>query len=391
MRESEQKEETRATPAGQKVSKPANPAFAFHMFSDSPTEDVDLPDRRGGVENTESTDAEGYYKVSPGEHFDNGKYIAINAVGQGVFSSVFKCKKVSDGAEVALKMIRNNDVMLRAGLKEIEILRTIMEEDPDDKRHCVRMLDHFNHKGQHLCLVFECLELNLREVLKKFGGNQGISLQGVRVYARQILHALHLLGRLKIVHADLKPDNILVNKEKTSVKVCDFGSAAKIEECDPTPYLVSRFYRAPEVVLGLSYGTPVDMWSLGCILFELYTGKIAFPGRNNNEMLRLFQEACGQVPNRILKKALFRDDHYDEAFNFLQQETDPVTKLSIVRPVAVPVHPRAILKEGIMAAADPQEKRAAGLLSDLVEKMFSLDASKRISVSAALRHPFFTS
>mmetsp|Transcript_20611 Transcript_20611/g.50836 ORF Transcript_20611/g.50836 Transcript_20611/m.50836 type:complete len:134 (-) Transcript_20611:680-1081(-) len=133
------------------------------------------------------------------------------------------------------------------------------------------------------------------------------------------------------------------------------------------------------------------MWSLGCILFELYTGKIAFPGRNNNEMLRLFQEACGQVPNRILKKALFRDDHYDEAFNFLQQETDPVTKLSIVRPVAVPVHPRAILKEGIMAAADPQEKRAAGLLSDLVEKMFSLDASKRISVSAALRHPFFTS
>jgi len=104
MRESEQKEETRATPAGQKVSKPANPAFAFHMFSDSPTEDVDLPDRRGGVENTESTDAEGYYKVSPGEHFDNGKYIAINAVGQGVFSSVFKCKKVSDGAEVALKI-----------------------------------------------------------------------------------------------------------------------------------------------------------------------------------------------------------------------------------------------------------------------------------------------
>lgn len=80
-------------------------------------------------------------------------------------------------------------------------------------------------------------------------------MQGVRLYARQILSALHLLQKCKVIHADIKPDNIMVNYSKTAVKLCDFGSAGSAEdECDITPYLVSRFYRAPEIVLGLPYG-----------------------------------------------------------------------------------------------------------------------------------------
>jgi len=103
------------------------------------------------------------------------------------------------------------------------------------------------------------------------------------------------------------------------VKICDFGSACFVDECDPpTPYLVSRFYRAPEIILGLSYGPPIDMWSLGCCLFELYTGKVAFPGRNNNEMLRLFQELKGSFPMKMIRKSPFRHQYFDTSGNFLQ-------------------------------------------------------------------------
>jgi serine/threonine-protein kinase PRP4 len=103
------------------------------------------------------------------------------------------------------------------------------------------------------------------------------------------------------------------------MKICDFGSACFVDECDPpTPYLVSRFYRAPEIILGLSYGPPIDMWSLGCCLFELYTGKVAFPGRNNNEMLRLFQELKGSFPMKMIRKSPFRHQYFDTSGNFLQ-------------------------------------------------------------------------
>ena len=89
--------------------------------------------------------------------------------------------------------------------------------------------------------------MNLREVLKKFGGKKGLNIKAVRVYAQQLFLSLSLLTKCKVIHADLKPDNILVNEAKTILKLADLGSASDIQENDITPYLVSRFYRAPEV------------------------------------------------------------------------------------------------------------------------------------------------
>ena len=85
----------------------------------------------------------------------------------------------------------------------------------------------------------------------------------------------------------IKKDNIIVNDSKAFLKLCDFGSASYLSENEITPYLVSRFYRAPEIILGCSYNYAVDVWSVGCTLFELYTGKILFPGKTNNHMLKL--------------------------------------------------------------------------------------------------------
>lgn len=148
--------------------------------------------------------------------------------------------------EVVIKIIRNNHITHKSGVKELEYLRQLKEADPDDKFHCLRLFETFYHK-QHLCIVLEPLSMNLREVLKKYGKNVGLHITAVRSYARQLFRALKLLKKCQILHADIKPDNILVNESKLVLKLCDFGSASDASECEITEYLVSRFYRAPEI------------------------------------------------------------------------------------------------------------------------------------------------
>lgn len=133
---------------------------------------------------------------------------------------------------------------------------------------------------------------------------------------------------------DIKPDNILLDDKQTTIKLCDFGSAFKMDEGkqDPTPYLVSRFYRAPEIVLGLAYDKSVDMWSIGCCLYEMFTGKVMFPGSTNNEMLKLFMELKGKIPNKLIKKhrqayieQFQMEPHFTEDLKFCSRESDRVT------------------------------------------------------------------
>ena len=133
-----------------------------------------------------------------------------------------------------------------------------------------------------------------------------------------------------------------MNESKTLLKLCDLGSASDASENDITPYLVSRFYRAPEIskfrftrsldvteqtflVLGVPYDPALDIWSIGCTLFELYTGKILFPGRSNNQMLLLMMELKGRFNAKMIKKAKFGDVYFDEMGSFDSVERDRVT------------------------------------------------------------------
>lgn len=371
--------------------------FSVDIFSDSPVKDSSkefLEPRRLTSERAadDTADVEGYCKLLPGDRLDNDRYSVLNVVGKGVFSSVVRALEQSKDTtrEVAIKVIRNNDVMLKAAQKEISILRKLEEDDnhKHGRRHCVQFLRHFTF-GSHLCLVFESMHMNLREVLKKYGGDRGISIQAVQLYTRQMLNAIYLLYKKKIIHADLKPDNILVNEEKNVVKICDFGSACFVDECDPpTPYLVSRFYRAPEIILGLSYGPPIDMWSLGCCLFELYTGKVAFPGRNNNEMLRLFQELKGSFPMKMIRKSPFRHQYFDTSGNFLQGEWDAVSRCEVFK--ATTIRPKTDIKSRLFRVAEAEERKRVSLLADFLDKIFTLDPSRRLSVVEASKHPFVT-
>lgn len=330
-------------------------------------------------------DTEGYYRIMIGELLD-GRFAVQSTLGKGVFSAVVRAIDQHDGSSVAIKVIRNNDIMRKAGMKEINILETLMAADPDDRKHIVRLKSTFDHRG-HLCLVFESLSLNLREVLKKFGRDVGINLKAVRAYAQQIFLGLSLMRKCNIMHADLKPDNILVSESRTLLKICDLGSASDISENDLTPYLASRFYRAPEVILGLPYDASMDIWAIGCTLYEMYTGKILFPGRSNNQMLRLFMECRGRIPPKLLKKAAFCATHFDDQYNFNSVEFDKITGEDTLRVLNIS-KPTKDFKLRLLLNATSEERGLLVKFVDLLEKCTDLDASKRITPNEALKHPF---
>lgn len=150
----------------------------------------------------------------------------------------------------------------------------------------VRLLTHFMFRN-HQCLVFEMLSLNLYELLKntQFGG---VSLNLIRKFAKQVLKALAFLSRkdVDIIHCDLKPENILLrHPKKSGVKVIDFGSSCRSNK-RMYSYIQSRFYRSPEVMLGLPYATAIDIWSLGCILAEMHTGEPLFSGSDQFDQMQ---------------------------------------------------------------------------------------------------------
>jgi len=149
----------------------------------------------------------------------------------------------------------------------------------------------------HVYLVMSLSGYNLREVLNKYGLGTGLSLDACLGYSRQLLSGLVHMGKNKVIHADLKPDNILVSSDLKQVQIADLGSAGYEggEDCVPTPYLVSRFYRAPEIILGMQWGRGVDLWSLGCTIYELSTGSVSFSGRDNNNMLKRMMEGRGMI------------------------------------------------------------------------------------------------
>lgn len=149
-------------------------------------------------------------------------------------------------------------------MNELSILKNLMAVDPEGKKHIVNLLGNFEYRN-HLCLVFENLRyvlrldyqfkvidqffisMNLRDVLNEYGKDVGLNIRAVKVYAQQLLIALSLLKKCNILHADIKPDNILVNSSMNILKLCDLGSATEVDNSEITPYLVSRFYRAPEI------------------------------------------------------------------------------------------------------------------------------------------------
>jgi dual specificity tyrosine-phosphorylation-regulated kinase 2/3/4 len=257
-------------------------------------------------------DENGNFKLYKGDHIYY-RYEILQLLGRGSFGQVCKCfdHKIKDF--VAIKLIKNKRRYHHQAEIEIKILKSLKKKDKDKSNNVIHVADFFYFR-KHVCICFELLSISLYELLKN-NGFKGLSHRLVNRFAVQILIALKFTRSLNIIHCDLKPENILLKKvDKSGIKVIDFGSSCLLEERIYT-YIQSRFYRAPEIILGIPYTTAIDMWSFGCILVELVNGKPLFPGESEAEQLQLIMEAIGVPPAEVLNKATKRKIFFDSSNN----------------------------------------------------------------------------
>ncbi|XBW35041.1 hypothetical protein QEN19_000605 [Hanseniaspora menglaensis] len=232
------------------------------------------------------------YKSTPSITSRNGFKI-MDVLGKGTFGQVVKCKNLTDESIVAIKMIKASKECMIPSFMECKVLQTLQNQkmlpinnkDDSDKYPFINFLEEFIYKG-HLCIVFELLGPSIVDVLQtnKF---HGLNWDLIGSFSKQLFQSLEKLKIARIIHCDLKPENILLKTTKASestLKVIDFGASC-FENQTVYTYIQSRFYRAPEVVLGLPYNSGIDMWSVGCVIAELYLGIPLFPGQSEYDLM----------------------------------------------------------------------------------------------------------
>ncbi|XPT01553.1 Dual-specificity kinase [Ascochyta lentis] len=245
-------------------------------------------------------DDRGDYNIVFGDHLAY-RYEVVDLLGKGSFGQVVRCVDHKTGGLVAIKIIRNKKRFHQQALIEVNILQKLREWDPDNKHSMINFTQSFYFRG-HLCISTELLGMNLYEFIKAHEF-KGFSPRLIRRFCKQMLGSLVLLKSQRVIHCDLKPENILLaHPLHSEIKVIDFGSSCFENEKVYT-YIQSRFYRSPEVILGMSYGLPIDMWSLGCILAELLTGYPIFPGENEQEQLACIMEIFGPPEKHLIEKS----------------------------------------------------------------------------------------
>ncbi|XP_016094436.1 homeodomain-interacting protein kinase 1 [Sinocyclocheilus grahami] len=234
-----------------------------------------------------SSNGEGDYQLVQHEILCSvaNSYEVLEFLGRGTFGQVAKCWKRGTNEIVAIKILKNHPSYARQGQIEVSILNRLSAENADEFNF-VRSYECFQHKG-HTCLVFEMLEQNLYDFLKhsKFSP---LPLRHIRPILQQVATALMKLKSLGLIHADLKPENIMLVdpiRQPYRVKVIDFGSASHVSKAGCSTYLQSRYYRAPEIILGLPFCEAIDMWSLGCVIAELFLGWPLYPGASEYDQV----------------------------------------------------------------------------------------------------------
>lgn len=319
-----------------------------------------------------------------------GNYTIINKVGSGTFGQVFYAFHTESKQEVAIKIINSKKVYTKQAQHEIKILTQLKEED----HPCiVKLLDQFQF-NYHQCLVFEKLSINLYQLLVNTS-HEGISLDLIRKFGKQILHVLSFLKQNNIIHCDLKPENIvLVNQRCVQLKVIDFGSSCTTTE-RPHTYIQSRFYRAPEVILGCDYSCAIDIFSSGCILLEMHTGRPLFPGANQEEQMYLFCNSKGLPPENMLQSGKFTKNFFDHDSNtntFTLKPLDKTLKklkpLTIDRALGINENPDSTAPFLMRKNTESIERYKE--FSDLLESTLNYSPDRRITPAEGLQHVFFS-
>ncbi|MED6262821.1 hypothetical protein ATANTOWER_026649 [Ataeniobius toweri] len=239
------------------------------------------------------------YVVLPGKM---SGYHTEGFLGEGSYGKVVKCTKLDTKEIVAVKIVRKH--YFREGKKEARMLKKILQLDPE-RNNLLRFIESFTYKG-HFCLAFEMLDVSMFDFMKA-RDFAPLHVSEIRVVAQQLLVALNALKSAGLVHADMKPDNIMLVNHKSQpfkVKLIDFGLAIKVSKLWLVGTIQAIGYRAPEVILGLPRDESVDMWSLGCSLAYMYLGYNLYPTHCEYEVIRAIVKIHGQPQDDVLKEAM---------------------------------------------------------------------------------------
>uniref|UniRef100_A0A8C8C4V7 non-specific serine/threonine protein kinase n=1 Tax=Oncorhynchus tshawytscha TaxID=74940 RepID=A0A8C8C4V7_ONCTS len=332
----------------------------------------------------------------------SNSYEVLEFLGRGTFGQVAKCWKRGTNEIVAIKILKNHPSYVRQGQIEVSILSRLSTENADEFNF-VRSYECFQHKN-HTCLVFEMLEQNLYDFLKhsKFSP---LLLKSIRPVLQQVATALMKLKSLGLIHADLKPENIMLVdplRQPYRVKVIDFGSASHVSKAVCSTYLQSRYYRAPEIILGLPFCEAIDMWSLGCVIAELFLGWPLYPGASEYGQIRYISQTQGLPAEYLLsagtKTSRFFNRGPDSSYPLwrLKTPSEHEAELGIKSKEArkyifnclddmMQVNMTSLVGTDVLA-----EKADRREFIDLLKKMLTLDADKRITPMKTLNHPFVT-
>ncbi|CAK5072745.1 unnamed protein product [Meloidogyne enterolobii] len=319
-----------------------------------------LTDVNGDHEDPRDYRRGGYHPVRLGELF-NRRYLVLRKLGWGQFSTVWMCSDAGTTIEteryVALKIVKSHRDFTEAAMDEIKLLKAVRETDPTDegRQRVIQLLDTFKIigvNGTHICMIFEVSGCNLLKLIID-SNYQGLPLRQVKRITRQILQGMaYLHDRCKIIHTDIKPENVLValnsrdvakmvnrikNNERNNydenlelnelnVKIADLGNACWTFH-HYTENIQTRQYRAPEVLLGTGFDTPADIWSVACMTFELATGDYLFEphshplwSRDEDHLAHII-ELLGPLPTEVFKRGRFWKDFFHRSGRLLRIPT----------------------------------------------------------------------
>ncbi|CAJ1036299.1 putative Protein kinase domain/Protein tyrosine kinase [Leishmania utingensis] len=336
---------------------------------------------RGTEKNDGYDDDNFHYRVVVGDHLLY-RYEVVRILGQGTFGIVVRALDHKYHRLVAVKVIKNKPNYTKQAREEINTLELLNRDDPDDEANIVRLLgSHIFRK--HYILVFELLPSDLYAIIQR-NKFRPMSRDFIYELSEQLLTALVHVREHKIVHCDLKPENIMISysgcnsklvgdSADFSLKLIDFGSAC--EESRPLfTYIQSRYYRAPEIVLGIPYTTAIDMWSFGCVLCELANGYPIFPASCEGELLERIVEYFGTIPLYLVKQGRRADRFFE----------DGQMKYNLGKKRA-PHAPHSRVLGNFLKIGRSHEDQ---LFEDFVAKCLHLDARQRLTPETALEHPW---
>ncbi|KAK8884127.1 hypothetical protein M9Y10_043232 [Tritrichomonas musculus] len=295
-------------------------------------------------------------------------YSMIENIGGGTCGDVIKGMNIVTGEIVAMKKIKILDVnqgFPMNAMREIRILRSISHENII-KLHSVE-----TSQDRYVYLIFDYCDYDLQGLLSQ----TPLSFQQTKCYFRQLLLALDVCAKKKLIHRDLKPANILLTPQNV-VKLCDFGLAKEMNNDKNRPQtnqVITIWYRPPELLLGADhYGTEIDIWSSGCILYEMITRKILFRSNFDNELDEI--------------TAIFSVHGIPTIDEWSNWRSLPNAEIFMKNKSLSESGPKISFKE-FLEKTIPKEYEDA---TDLLLKLLAYDPNKRISVTEALNHPFIT-